>query len=56
MVDVRTSQQPGYRAARDGLMSGLRQGGEVLVICGSTHASFTDDQSYYIAPGRITAG
>ena len=53
-MDVRTSQQPGYLAARDGLMSGLRQGGEVLVISGGTHAGFTDDQSYYTVPGRIT--
>jgi hypothetical protein len=50
------SQQSGYLAGRDGLMSGLRQGGEVLVISGSTQASFTDDQSYYTATGRSILG
>jgi dienelactone hydrolase len=49
-------QQERYLQVRDDLMGGLRQGGVVLVVGGSTHASFTDAQSYYTAAGRAILG
>jgi hypothetical protein len=41
---------------RDELMGGLRQGGDVIVVGGSVHRSFTDTQSYFSATGRGMLG
>src|ERR671933_637490 len=42
-------QQDHYLQVRDELMGGLRQGGDVIVVGGSVHQSFTDAQSYLSA-------
>jgi dienelactone hydrolase len=49
-------QQSSYVQVRDELMGGLQRGGEVLVVGGSVHQSFTDTQSYFSAIGRGTLG
>jgi hypothetical protein len=41
---------------RDELMGGLRQGGDVIVIGGSVHESFTDAEYYFSAIGRRLLG
>jgi hypothetical protein len=41
---------------RDELMGGLQRGGDVIVVGGSTHQSFTDTQSYFSAIGRGMLG
>jgi dienelactone hydrolase len=38
-------QQASYLQVRDQLMGGLQRGGEVLIVGGSVHQSFTDTQS-----------
>ena len=37
-------------------MGGLRQSGDVLVVGGSIHQSFTDDEFYFSATGRRLLG
>ena len=37
-------------------MDGLLRGGDVLVVVGSVHQSFTDTQSYFSAIGRGMLG
>src|ERR671937_799924 len=49
-------QQASYLQTRDELMGGLQRGGEVLIVGGSVHQSFTDTQSYFSATGRRTLG
>src|ERR671937_1683592 len=49
-------QQASYLQVRDELMGGLERGGDVLVVGGSVHQSFTDTQSYFSATGRRTLG
>jgi dienelactone hydrolase len=49
-------QQDHYLQVRDELMGGLQQGGDVLVVGGSVHQSFTDTQSYFSATGRGMLG
>jgi hypothetical protein len=48
--------QDHYLQVRDELMGGLRQGGDVIVVGGSVHQSFTDAQSYFSATGRRMLG
>src|ERR671939_211156 len=48
--------QDHYLQVRDELMGGLKQGGEVIVVAGSVHQSFTDTQSYFSAMGRGLVG
>ena len=45
-----------YRQVRDQLMGGLRDGGEVLVVGGSSHTSFTDLSTYLSPLGRRLLG
>jgi predicted dienelactone hydrolase len=45
-----------YRQVRDRLMGGLRDGGEVLVVGGSSHTSFTDLSTYLSPLGRRLLG
>jgi dienelactone hydrolase len=45
-----------YVQVRDELMGGLRRGGDVIVVGGSVHQSFTDTQSYFSATGRGILG
>jgi hypothetical protein len=45
-----------YLEVRDELMGGLRQGGDVIVVGGSVHQSFTDADSYLSATGRGLLG
>lgn len=45
-----------YVQVRDELMGGLRQGGDVIVIGGSVHESFTDAEFYFSAIGRRLLG
>jgi hypothetical protein len=45
-----------YRQVRDRLMGGLRDGGEVLVVGGSSHSSFTDLSTYLSPLGRRVLG
>ena len=49
-------QQTSYLQGRDELMGGLQRGGDVLVVGGSVHQSFTDTQSYFSATGRRMLG
>src|SRR5918911_3426782 len=49
-------QQASYLQVRDELMGGLQRGGDVLVVGGSVHQSFTDTQSYFSATGRRMLG
>ena len=49
-------QQDSYLQVRDELMGGLRQRGDVLVVGGSIHQSFTDDEFYFSATGRRLLG
>src|ERR687885_2566627 len=49
-------QQASYLQTRDELMGGLQRGGEVLIVGGSVHQSFTDTQSYFSATGRRMLG
>jgi pimeloyl-ACP methyl ester carboxylesterase len=49
-------QQASYLQGRDELMGGLQRGGDVLVVGGSVHQSFTDTQSYFSATGRRMLG
>src|ERR687885_618308 len=49
-------QQDHYLQVRDELMGGLRQGGDVIVVGGSVHQSFTDADSYLSAAGRGMLG
>jgi len=49
-------QQDSYLQVRDELMGGLRQSGDVLVVGGSIHQSFTDDEFYFSATGRRLLG
>ena len=49
-------QQDRYLQVRDALMSGLQQGGEVIVVGSSVHQSFTDAQSYLSDAGRGLLG
>jgi dienelactone hydrolase len=46
------NHQDHYLKVRDELMGGLRQGGDIIVVSGSAHQSFTDAQSYLSATGR----
>src|SRR5918911_2840475 len=48
--------QDHYLQVRDELMGGLRQGGEIIVVGGSAHQSFTDAQSYLSPTGRGILG
>jgi dienelactone hydrolase len=48
--------QDHYLQVRDELMGGLKQGGDVIVVGGSVHQSFTDAQSYFSATGRGLLG
>jgi len=45
-----------YVQVRDELMGGLREGGDIIVVGGSVHQSFTDTQSYFSATGRGLMG
>ena len=49
-------QQASYLQVRDELMGGLQQGGDIFVVGGSVHQSFTDTQSYFSATGRRMLG
>jgi dienelactone hydrolase len=49
-------QQASYLRVRDELMGGLQRGGDVIVVGGSIHQSFTDTQSYFSAIGRGMLG
>src|SRR5919201_867191 len=49
-------QQASYVQGRDELMGGLQRGGDVLVVGGSVHQSFTDTQSYFSSTGRRMLG
>jgi dienelactone hydrolase len=49
-------QQSSYVQVRDELMGGLQHGGDILVVGGSVHQSFTDTQSYFSATGRGMLG
>jgi hypothetical protein len=49
-------QQASYLQGRDELMGGLQRGGDVLVVGGSVHQSFTDTQSYFSTTGRRMLG
>jgi dienelactone hydrolase len=48
--------QDRYLQVRDELMGGLRQGGDVIVVGGSAHQSFTDADAYLSATGRGMLG
>ena len=45
-----------YVQVRDRLLGGLRGGGELLVVGGSSHGSFTDSDSYLSPSGRLLLG
>jgi pimeloyl-ACP methyl ester carboxylesterase len=49
-------QQSSYVQVRDELMGGLQHGGDIFVVGGSVHQSFTDTQSYFSATGRGMLG
>jgi predicted dienelactone hydrolase len=51
--DVETAE---YTQGRDRLLHGLRDGGSLLTVRGSTHMSFTDSPSYLTSLGRRLAG
>jgi predicted dienelactone hydrolase len=51
--DAKTAE---YTQGRDRLLHGLRDGGSLLTVRGSTHMSFTDSPSYLTALGRRLAG
>ena len=46
------TQLGNYVGVRDELMGGLRQSGDVLVVGGSIHQSFSDQEFYFSAIGR----
>jgi predicted dienelactone hydrolase len=50
------AKTPEYTQGRDGLLHGLRDGGSLLTVRGSTHMSFTDSPSYLTSLGRRLAG
>src|SRR5438874_13707855 len=45
-------QQDSFLQVPDELMGGLRQSGDVLVVGGSIHQSFSDQEFYFSAIGR----
>jgi dienelactone hydrolase len=45
-----------YAQGRDRFLEGLRDGGSLVTVRGSTHMSFTDGPSYLTALGRSLAG
>ncbi len=49
-------QQASYLQVRDELMGGLQRGGDVLVVGGTSHTSFTDLAAYLSPPGRTLFG
>ena len=51
--DERTAE---YTQGRDRLLDGLRGGGSLVTVRGSTHVSFTDGPSYLTSLGRSLAG
>jgi len=51
--DAKTAE---YTQGRDRLLHGLRDGGSLLTVRGSTHMSFTDSPSYLTSLGRRLAG
>jgi hypothetical protein len=51
--DAKTAE---YTQGRDRLLHGLRDGGYLLTVRGSTHVSFTDSPSYLTSLGRRLAG
>jgi hypothetical protein len=51
--DAKTAE---YTRGRDKLLHGLRGGGSLLTVRGSTHVSFTDSPSYLTSLGRRLAG
>jgi hypothetical protein len=51
--DAKTAE---YTQGRDRLLHGLRDGGSLLTVRGSTHMSFTDGPSYLTSLGRRLAG
>ena len=51
--DVKTAE---YVQGRDRFLKGLRDGGALLTVRGSTHMSFTDGPSYLSSLGRSLAG
>src|SRR5206468_2190523 len=51
--DAKTAE---YTQGRDRLLAGLRDGGFLVTVHGSTHVSFTDSPSYLSSLGRRLAG
>lgn len=51
--DAKTAE---YTQGRDRFLHGLRDGGSLLTVRGSTHMSFTDSPSYLTSLGRRLAG
>jgi hypothetical protein len=49
-------QQEHYVRVRDQLLGGLRAGGALLVVGGSSHASFSDTPAYLSPLGRMILG
>lgn len=50
------AKTPEYTEGRDRLLRGLRDGGSLLTVRGSTHMSFTDGPSYLTSLGRSLLG
>lgn len=51
--DAKTAE---YVQGRDRFLDGLRDGGSLVTVSGSTHVSFTDGPSYLTSLGRNLAG
>jgi predicted dienelactone hydrolase len=51
--DAKTAE---YTQGRDRFLAGLRAGGSLVTVPGSTHVSFTDGPSYLTSLGRSLAG